>query len=173
MPIHSNGVQPPAACNLPKAQIEGIAVQVGKHVGFEPGGRIADAVERLGGTIEFLRWEDWLAHEASDTIEVRGQRDFTIRLLGVDGPLRHHFTIAHELGHYVLHSQFGKIAPMVAGRKGSNRVEWEANWFAASLLMPEESFSTAVNEGLSDMHLAARFNVSMEAAQVRKRVLGF
>jgi Zn-dependent peptidase ImmA (M78 family) len=62
---------------------------------------------------------------------------------------------------------------MIAGRKGSNRVEWEANWFAASLLMPEDVFKTAVNEGLSDMHLVARFNVSMEAAQVRKKVLNF
>ena len=62
---------------------------------------------------------------------------------------------------------------MIAGRKGSNRVEWEANWFAASLLMPEEAFKKAVEEGLPDMHLAARFNVSMEAAQVRKKVLGF
>lgn len=166
-----SGFKSPAACNLPKKQIEDIAVQVGAHVGFQPGGRISEAVHHLGGTIEFLRWEDWLIHE-SDTIEVRGPREFTIRLLGVDGPLRNHFTIAHELGHFVLHSQLGKIAPMVAGRKGSNRVEWEANWFAASLLMPELAFRSAVSEGLSDMQLAARFNVSMEAAQVRRRVLG-
>lgn len=162
--------QPPAACNLPKGQIERIAREVASRLRFTPGGDIQLVVENLGGNIEYLGWEDWFNHD-HDTIEIRGRRDFTIRLLGVDGPLRHHFTIAHELGHYVLHSQFGKIAPMIAGRKGSTRVEWEANWFAASLLMPETEFRAAVDEGLSDLALSARFNVSMEAAQVRRKVL--
>lgn len=145
-------------------------MQVANHVGFRAGGSIADAVGQLGGRIEYLQWEEWLAHDR-DTIEILGPRQFSIRLLGVDGPLRNHFTIAHELGHYVLHSQFGKIAPMIAGRKGSNRVEWEANWFAASMLMPADSFRNATHSGLTDMQLAARFNVSIEAAQVRRKVL--
>ena len=161
----------PEPCNLPKPTIEKIAGQVSERVGFRPGGQIADVVTRLGGRITFMRLEEWLEHDA-DTIVIEAPRNFTIRLLGADGPLRQNFTIAHELGHYILHSRSGSLAPMIAGRKGSNRVEWEANWFAASLLMPKDEFSkAALQSGMSDLTLAGIFNVSLEAAQLRKKVL--
>lgn len=159
------------ACNMPKADIENVAGQLAEWSGFRPGQEIREVVRKLGGSVEYLRWEDWLTHDR-DTIVVNGPRDFAIKLLGVDGPLRNNFTIAHEIGHYVLHSRMGKIAPMIAGRKGSTRVEWEANWFAAALLMPAGEFSEAARSVASDLQLAARFNVSMEAAQVRRKVLG-
>jgi IrrE N-terminal-like domain len=167
----SSSYLPPTPCNLTKQAIEGIACKVAGMVAFRPGGRIAEAVTKLGGTIRFLRLDEWLEHEA-DTIVVEGPRKFEIRLLGADGPLRQNFTIAHELGHYILHSRSGSHAPMIAGRKGSNRVEWEANWFAASLLMPELEFrAVAVKPGMTDLTLAGIFNVSLEAAQLRKKVL--
>ena len=161
----------PEPCNLSKLTIDEIAGKVAKMVGFCPGGSISEIVRKLGGTIAFMRLEEWLQHEA-DTIIIEGPRKFTIRLLGADGPLRQNFTIAHELGHYILHSRSGSLAPMIAGRKGSNRVEWEANWFAASLLMPEDAFrKTAHQHGMTDLTLAGIFNVSLEAARLRKKVL--
>ena len=161
----------PEPCNLSKPTIDEIAGKVAKMVGFRVGDRITEVVTKLGGSISFLRLEEWLEHEA-DTIVIEGPRKFTIRLLGADGPLRQNFTIAHELGHYILHSRSGAIAPMIAGRKGSNRVEWEANWFAATLLMPEIEFrNTALQPGMSPLTLAGIFNVSLEAAQLRKKVL--
>jgi hypothetical protein len=159
------------ACNLPKGQIEQIATRISAWASYQAGrDNIQDVVKKLGGEVAYLGWEDWLVHDR-DTIVVNGPGVFTIRLLGVDGPLRNHFTIAHELGHYVLHSRLGKVAPLIAGRKGSTRVEWEANWFAASLLMPEEAFRKAAQTGCSILELAARFNVSVEAAEVRRKVL--
>jgi hypothetical protein len=161
----------PEPCNLTKQAIEGIARKVAVMVAFRPGGKITEAVSKLGGTIRYLRLEEWLKHEA-DTIVIEGPRKFEIRLLGADGPLRQNFTIAHELGHYILHSRSGSRAPMMAGRKGSNRVEWECNWFAASLLMPGGEFRRkALQPGMSDLTLAGIFNVSLEAAQLRKKVL--
>ena len=159
------------ACNLPKARIEAIADQLARGTNFKPGGEVVELVRKLGGKVEYLRWESWLTHDC-DTIVVTGPGDFVIKLLGVDGPLRNNFTIAHEIGHYVLHSRMGQIAPMMAGRKGSTRVEWEANWFAAALLMPAKEFTEIVGQGAGDLELAARFNVSIEAAQVRRKVLG-
>ena len=161
----------PEPCNLPKPAIDDIAGKVAKMIGFCPGGSISEVVRKLGGGITYMRLEEWLEHEA-DTIVIEGPRKFTIRLLGADGPLRQNFTIAHELGHYILHSRSGVIAPMIAGRKGSNRVEWEANWFAATLLMPEAAFrKSATQPGMTDLTLAGIFNVSLEAAQLRKKVL--
>lgn len=162
---------PPEPCNLPKSTIDEIACKAAKMVGFRAGDSIADVVTKLGGRIRFLRLEEWLKHEA-DTIVILGPRNFTIQLLGADGPLRQNFTIAHELGHYILHSRSGAIAPMQAGRKGSTRVEWEANWFAASLLMPEREFTDASKlADMTELRLAGRFNVSVEAVQIRKKVL--
>ncbi len=162
----------PKATNLSKSEIEQIAVAFADRVGFKPGDDLKEVVDRMGGCISYLDWEDWLAHD-HDTILIEGPRKFTIKLLGVDGGLRNNFTIAHELGHYLLHSMSGRLAPMIAGRKGSNRVEWEANWFAASFLMPETEFrNAAVNNQMSDMELAGHFRVSLEAVSIRKKNIG-
>jgi IrrE N-terminal-like domain len=156
---------------MSKAQIEAVAAAVAAQTHYKPGSQIEPVVKRLGGTISFLAWKDWLTHD-SDTIQVDGPGRFTIRLMGVDGPLRHRFTIAHELGHYVLHSLAGK-KPIIAGRRGSNRVEWEANWFAAAFLMPTKEFKAAAKSlGASPLALAGRFMVSIEAAEVRMKTLG-
>jgi Zn-dependent peptidase ImmA (M78 family) len=48
------------------------------------------------------------------------------------------------------------------------RAEWEANWFAAELLMPRKAFKAAVDRnGLS--YAADLFNVSISAAKVRAK----
>ena len=49
--------------------------------------------------------------------------------------------------------------------KIQQRAEWEANWFAAGLLMPESEFRVTMNNGAS--YNAAKFNVSKRAAEVR------
>jgi hypothetical protein len=163
--------QPAKPCNLPKTEIEGIAATVAAKLDFEIGGDVTELVSKLGGTISYLRRDEWLEHEM-DTIIIQGPRDFEIKLLSSAGPLRQNFTIAHELGHYILHSRSGKVAPIMAGRKGSTRVEWEANWFAASLLMPEKTFKEwARKSGVRDLTLSGVFGVSLEAVQVRKQAL--
>ena len=78
----------------------------------------------------------------SGAIYVHGRGDFDIVLPQFTSPLRDRFTIGHELGHYFLHSRQGE-RPLVAYRQGSGRLEWEANWFAAGLLMPKDEFLRA------------------------------
>lgn len=69
------------------------------------------------------------------------------------------YTLGHEIGHLVLHRRL-KIAPadynfqpdtireLVTGRRkittAKERIEWQANRFAASFLMPRETFRDAV-----------------------------
>ncbi|MDA0837815.1 MAG: ImmA/IrrE family metallo-endopeptidase [Planctomycetota bacterium] len=59
---------------------------------------------------------------------------------------------------------------IIANWRGSTRIEWEANWFAAGLLMPAAVFSEAMAEkGRDNLRaLAHRFNVSIVAAEFRR-----
>ncbi len=112
-------------------------------------------------------------------------------------PTRQRFTLAHEIGHLMLHSfddlhydrkgygsEFGRVRKRDASSStGENRDEVEANFFAAELLMPEELLH---NELASrEMHdfleadfdsavklLAKQFKVSPQSLTVRLVQLG-
>lgn len=89
---------------------------------------------------------------------------------------RRRFTIAHELGHWLLHAQRGKKksferfcrAPDLDPAADPAKQEREANDFAAELLMPEEVISTVAPEcGFNLGLLAAQFDVSVPALELR------
>ncbi len=86
---------------------------------------------------------------------------------------RRRFTIAHEIGHFVLHPH--RLAPE---RNGGVNAAWqteerEADQFAAELLMPEELVREAVLvHGADAARLSDRFEVSRQAMQARLRLLG-
>ena len=92
---------------------------------------------------------------------------------------RQQFSIAHELGHLLLHKLSKKNSREVYYRKTGNnsRLEWEANEFAAALLMPRDEFinfcvNNADTFGNVDLNaLAKNFGVSKQAARVRGSVL--
>lgn len=154
-----------------KAAIFRIAEHFATKVGFLPGDRIEPLIERLGGTIEYLG--SFSSIQATDgSLFVNGPDNFLIKVSAFTGPERDRFTIAHELGHYVLHSRFGKER-IKAQRFGSTRVEWEANWFGAAFLMPAEDFRRTCVAYRNDLDaVAARYLVSPKAAQVRMAALG-
>ncbi len=80
------------------------------------------------------------------------------------------FTVAHEIGHFVLHHRKGGPAERY-NRSGTDQAEIEANWFAAAFLMPKQAFTDALNE-LPLFRVASKFGVSESAAAVRARSLG-
>lgn len=97
---------------------------------------------------------------------------------------RQRFTIAHEIGHFVLHYAGGAGAAFYgdlpqnfdvtdAGRGEHLRREAEANAFAAELLMPLEMVDAmyAVEKG-DVLRLARHFHVSPEAMERRLARLG-
>jgi len=90
---------------------------------------------------------------------------------------RQRFTIAHELGHAVLHhhligdgitdnSAYRAEATTPHPKIGASE-ETEANKFAASLLMPAEAIIDLQNRGLEPKDIAARLGVSLSALEVR------
>jgi predicted transcriptional regulator len=128
-------------------------------------------VKTLGGRIHYQNPPDFSESE-SGSIKVYGQNNFDLYLSTFTGPLRDRFTIAHELGHYFVHSNQGE-RPIRASRKGSGQLEWEANWFAAALLMPSNEFK-AISTKFSgdDYSIAGHFQVSVPAVTIRRRWVG-
>ncbi len=91
---------------------------------------------------------------------------------------RQRFTIAHELGHYLLrhHDNFHiDVASAVAHGEAPNydwRDERAANEFAAELLMPAQLVLAAARDNASVRDLAEKFEVSQEAMGFRLINLG-
>lgn len=153
--------------NLSRATICAYAERIGQHYrAYAESGRVDmdKLLGELGGTVDISS-----SLFGAEALTVRGEQDFTIHLPPATSDRRDRFTIAHELGHYFLHYLYPERENAVRfSRGGSNRAETEANYFAASLLMPEESFKAAHQElGANPGALAARFGVSPRAAEVR------
>ena len=88
---------------------------------------------------------------------------------------RRRFTIAHELGHLFL-EHLGEQKELF--REGTGEEEYEANDFAANLLMPKAEFIECVynnldEEGLCNLDAVSDyFKVSISAVKTRGKFLG-
>lgn len=114
----------------------------------------------------------------------------TIGYSPVESKVRQRFTIAHELGHYVLHSQskqeglfidkgFKVLFRDYNSSTGEIKHEKEANAFAAALLMPKdlliskiESLDLDLTDESAIKKLAKMFNVSSISMSFRISNLG-
>lgn len=114
-------------------------------------------------------------------------RDGVNAIVGVnsaDSPTRQRFTIAHELGHLLMHEGRPMIVEKLVrvnlrrtSTVASEREEREANQFAAELLMPEELVRREVTKLVGEQslvsdrwlvaELAKRFDVSGQAMEYR------
>jgi len=93
-----------------------------------------------------------------------------------NAPTRKRFTCAHEIAHFVKHSEEGEFefidyrdALASTGRIPDERF---ANAFAAALLMPTKHVRRLHNEGLDDWTMAKRLGVSQAAMVNRLKNLG-
>ena len=92
----------------------------------------------------------------------------------IRSPGRQNFTLAHELGHYLLHRQTNPNGLECTNRnmadwdEGRNKIEGEANTFASYLLMPLDDFREQIKGRVIDIDLmtdlADRYAVSLTAA---------
>ena len=155
----------PPPSNLTKKAIGRIAYLLAEKLEFKPGDPVEPIIKRLGGRIHYS--DDWEYFD-NETIKVHGVNDFDVYISNFTSPQRDRFTIAHELGHYVLHSSFGEKRIRANRKHFTGILEWESNWFAAAFLMPSKEFEEAVAKYKDDVSsLAAYFNVSVQAIRVR------
>jgi len=100
-------------------------------------------------------------------------------------PVRQRFTIAHEIGHFILHrndnpsalfidTQYIVYRRDVKSSTGEDRREREANRFAAALLMPATLLHNEIQNHPFDFGdeemlttLASKFQVSTQAMSIR------
>jgi Zn-dependent peptidase ImmA (M78 family) len=134
----------------------------------------------LGAQVVFSPLDD----ELSGMVLVKTERT----LIGVNSlhhPNRQRFTIAHEIGHLDLHRGFiidqihvdKKFAVLMRdpnSATGIDRLEIEANRFAAELLMPEWAVRRVLEHEAIDIdddgtiaNMAKKFRVSRQALQYR------
>lgn len=138
----------------------------------------------LGAQVRFAPFDD----ELSGMIHIKDG----VPIIGVNSlhhPNRQRFTIAHELGHLELHRElitasvhvdkgFPAMMRDTTSAKGEERVEIEANQFAAELLMPRALIEKELSGKQFDMEddkpleeIAKKFRVSKQALELRIRTL--
>lgn len=142
---------------------------------------IENLARRLGAELSFQPFEK----DMSGMLYREGQR-VVIGVNSTHATTRQRFSIAHEIGHLLLH----KGRPMFIDRDGrlnrrdevstlgTDTEEIEANSFAAALLMPQPLLAEAVSrlhrndQPVSPEVLAKRFEVSVQAMEYRLINLG-
>lgn len=147
------------------------------------------AVERIAKQLGLEIQDFNFGSEISGVLVVREGRG-TIGVNADHHLVRRRFTIAHEIGHFVLHHDVSQLfidhrKPSVFLRDtnsstGERRQEIEANAFAAALLMPRNMVST-VSKGLgldvfddeALIALSDAFGVSTQAISLRLAKLGY
>lgn len=166
---------PPTPSRATKARIFEFAEQQRHKTGLKNGFELPDLVKRNRGDLSYIGFLD---DDQTDAIVVEPDNSFRIRLSSHTGALRDNFTIAHELGHLLLHWPIVRRDNVDCGMRATRRVddtnealrrcEWEANWFASAFLMPEEAFRKAYDAG----NAADTFGVTHSAVEVRAKTLG-
>ena len=129
--------------------------------------------------------DDALDEGVSGELRIR-EREIRVNVAEGDRwPRRRRFTIAHEVGHWVLHKDdiADRVITRTIDRVPRERAkattpeqirEREANRFAAELLMPEERIHAAVAEhGADVVQQAERFDVSALSMAWRLYTYGY
>ena len=159
--------------NWPKSIIYEHAEKVGEVLGYDPSKPLEDIVTSLGGRITYQNLFE--VEETNDgSIQIEEDGSFNIFLPDYVSVERNRLTIAHELGHYVLHREHGKRQQAARLINASNdRAEWEANWFAAGFLMPKSEFEKKFDElNGHPVALARHFRVSVQSAEIQAKNYG-
>lgn len=102
---------------------------------------------------------------------------WVIRINQKHNKKRQRFTLAHELGHYILHKEknAGFKDAVFFRNEILDSMEYSANEFASNLLMPESSVKKYIDiEGIRNIgQLAEVFGVSAAAMKYRILSLGY
>jgi Zn-dependent peptidase ImmA (M78 family) len=148
--------------------------------------RVDKIARALGAQLRFSPLDE----ELSGMIFIKND----IPIIGVNAlhhPNRQRFTIAHEIGHLELHrnilsdtvhvdKQFAVLMRDATSAIGTDRIEIEANRFAAALLVPKLLLDQALAEKPFDIdgespldELAKKFRVSKQMLEYRISNLPF
>lgn len=153
---------------------------IDKHNVVRPPVRIDKLARKLGAKLLYAPLDD----ELSGMVYIK-DGDPIIGVNALHHPNRQRFTIAHEVGHLLLHKDqiakevhvdkaFLMLRRDAKAASGTDNIEIEANAFAAEILMPEklvlnflEGDSFDIDDEELIKTLAQKFKVSTQAMQFR------
>ena len=168
-------------CHLSNESIVKLTQSVSSQCAYEPGQDLRGmVVKKLSGSVETASFDEIDESQGffGDEIRIKDIRNFRIRVSPFAGELRERFSIAHEIGHYVLHFLYPRqierktLTNVRAFRAGGELAEQEANWFAANFLMPADAFRSSYAEHSGQIiQIAADFKVSQRTAFYRSKGL--
>lgn len=135
-------------------------------------------VEGLIKSLDIELHEAWLDKGISGQLEKKNGK-YRITVNAENSRVRKRFTMAHELGHYVLHRDL--VGDGVDDDKAYRstheglyyntnigpKQETEANQFAANLLMPHDLLEELRRQGKQPIEIAKIMEVSQPAIKIR------
>jgi Zn-dependent peptidase ImmA (M78 family) len=149
--------------------------------------RVPVPVELVAHRLGLIVEPSALGDDVSGLLVVRDGRG-TIGVNQGHPPVRQRFTVAHEIGHYMLHrtssnlfidKAYTAVYRDTQSSTGEERAEIQANHFAAALLMPADLLLPAIRGSGFDLAdeealemLAEKFQVSLQSLSYRLSNLG-
>lgn len=142
---------------------------------------VVDFVQHLGFIVGNAQLDDsedgFLAIQISNMAK-NGDEMSSDKVIGVNSKRSldwKRFIIAHEFAHSVLHYKTGQIYLHRENKKGKDSEENDADYFAAALLMPKESFlrlytqfeKNGLNKNAICLQLASIFKVPLDSVSRR------
>lgn len=104
--------------------------------GIGPISNVTLLIERLGIRVAF---KDFSLEQIDAVTESLNNRQYIVINTYNRSSVRIRFNLAHELGHVLLHSKYSEGE--ISNSSNRKRIEWEANYFAGCLLMPEKGIA--------------------------------
>jgi Zn-dependent peptidase ImmA (M78 family) len=130
---------------------------------YQPPIPVEDLVTKFGLTIR----------EVSTELEIDAKLDASKKRIIINcrqtNPFRRRFSVAHELGHFVLNHHI-KPWEFEDPETGHSFIEQEADEFAGSLLLPQHLLTEHLKKRVPLDKIQAQFQVSKQALWVRLEI---
>lgn len=152
--------------------IENIAMKLRNHweLGANPITNIINVMEKNGVVVSCFTTNENKIDAFTQIHKINGvERPFVVLGDDKESAVRRQFSIAHELGHIVLHNNSIDVSELT--KEEYRAMEDEANDFAAAFLLPKESFTEDVlqypNKLEFYVELKKKWKVSISAMIIR------
>ncbi|HEC2201074.1 TPA: ImmA/IrrE family metallo-endopeptidase, partial [Staphylococcus delphini] len=155
--------------------IENITMQIRNNMELNdrPIEDMLEVVELMGIVAVKFGYDEDKVDAFSATTLLNGKKYFSIVTGNPRSFYRQQFSLAHELGHWILHNDY---IPEELSKEEYKEMEKEANEFASAFLLPKESFSNDLRNITINIDnlltLKSKWNVSIAAMIERGHQLG-
>lgn len=128
-------------------------------------------VVKLANALDFKVFKANFIDDVAGQV-IKNENEKAIYINANDKPGRQRFTIAHEIAHILLHHQKDSVFTDYRNKGAYSQQEFEADNFAAALLMPKERSHQIWNICNDVDDFASIMGVSRAAASIRLMNLG-